>query len=305
MTDLDNRLMEGLKRCTREQKLTILDYISKITSDKSKKTIFNEPKEQNDVFNITDLLKPEEPEIDNSTDMDGDGVEDEITDDEDIVGTEDDTDFDIEDNDDSESEDDDSSDDEDDDDADDEELMSNKGKKVKKAKDEYDFDTEEDDDESEDDDDEWESDDDEDDDSDEDSDDDYDEDDDDEDYDPKTYKKGKAAKPAKKPAKVKFDEDDYDTWTADNAKQVIKYIKGLGVNVKKHLKGTDAKIANKAVDIDDDILTYEEKIEKLKLPKLLKMCEQTNIKVKGRTEATKKQSAIEQLVANYIEENYG
>ena len=348
MSDLNTRITEGLNRCTREQKLMILDFISLVTSEASKPTIFNAPKEEKDVFNITDLVgETPEPEYDNTGDKDGDGVEDEDYDediedddyDEDeldmnvkVDDVEDDTDYDEDDEDDEDSDEDDES--EYDDDANEEEVI--KSKKVKKAKDKYDFDTESEEDEevfdADDEDDDYDEDEeDEDEDSDEDDESEYDEDDeeeddeDDEDYDPSTYtpkakslkgkvknvkiaKKGKKEhKKIKAPVKVKrvaFDESDYSTWTG-NYPKVKKYAKEIGINVKEYFTGDedeDIKFVKKA---EKQIDKYSASLEKKSLSSLIKLLDKADLNVRGRTDNTRKQYAIEDLVATYIEENFG
>lgn len=285
MSDLETRIMEQLKKATREQKLQMLEWLNEVVGPANNAPTIFKQKEDKGVFNITELA-----DDGFSSDTDGDGVEDDkntedIDDDEieESIEEEDDTDFDIEDD---EEESDEIDDDEIDDiDLEDDEEPVKKAKQVKAKKkvDDEDFETEEDDDESEY----------------EDPDDDTTDDIDDDDEEP-VKKKGKQVK-AKK---VKFDEDEYDTWTADNIKQVKAYIKKTwGVNPNQ-FKGKDEKVASQLIDIDDDILTQQEKWEKMKLNKLEALCKKEGIKIKGRTEKSKKDNAVQQLTANYIEENY-
>lgn len=306
MSDLDTRIMEQLKKATREQKLQVLEWLNEVVGPANKAPTIFKQKEDKGVFNITELA-----DDGFSDDTDGDGVEDdkntEDIDDEieESIEGEDDTDFDIEpeDEEDSEEESDEIDDDEIDDidledDEDDEEPVKKVKSKAKKKVDEEDFETE-DEEESEDNEDP----------DDDTTDDDYGEEDpeddttddiDDEEDEEPVKKKGKQVK-AKK---VKFDEDDYDTWTADTIKQVKSYIKKTwGVNPNQ-FKGKDGKVADQLIDVDDDILTQQEKWEKMKLNKLESLCKKEGIKIKGRTEKAKKENAVEQLTANYIEENY-
>lgn len=289
MSDLETRIMEQLKKATREQKLQMLEWLNEVVGPANNAPTIFKQKEDKGVFNITELA-----DDGFSNDTDGDGVEDDkntedIDDDEieESIEGEDDTDFDIEDEEESDEIDDDEIDDIDLEDDDEEPVK--KGKAKKKVDDE-DFETEEEDDEDFDYESEFE---------DEDPDDDTTGDIDEEDEEP-VKKKGKQVK-AKK---VKFDEDDYDTWTADNIKQVKAYIKKTwGVNPNQ-FKGKDEKVADQLVDVDDDILTQQEKWEKMKLNKLEALCKKEGIKIKGRTEKSKKDNAVQQLTANYIEENY-
>lgn len=308
MSDLDTRIMEQLKKATREQKLQVLEWLNEVVGPANKAPTIFKQKEDKGVFNITELA-----DDGFSSDTDGDGVEDdkntEDLDDDEIeesIEEEDDTDYDIEDDEESDEIDDDEIDDvdlEDDDDDDDEEPVK-KGKtvKAKKKVDDEDFETEDDEEEESEDEEDEDPDDDTTDDEeseDEDPDDDTTDDGDDDDEEP-VKKKSKQVK-AKK---VKFDEDDYDTWTADTIKQVKAYIKKTwGVNPNQ-FKGKDEKVVDQLIDVDDDILTQQEKWEKMKLNKLEALCKKEGIKIKGRTEKAKKDNAVEQLTANYVEENY-
>ena len=285
MSDLDTRIMEQLKKATREQKLQMLEWLNEVVGPANNAPTIFKQKEDKGVFNITELA-----DDGFSSDTDEDGVEeDKNTEDldDDEIEEEDDTDYDIDDDEESDDIDDEDIDDDEIDDIDyDDEEPVKKGKAKKKVDDE-DFETEEEDDEES----EYEED--------EDPDDDTTDDIDYDDEEP-VKKKGKQVK-AKK---VKFDEDEYDTWTADNIKQVKAYIKKTwGVNPNQ-FKGKDEKVVDQLIDVDDDILTQQEKWEKMKLNKLEALCKKEGIKIKGRTEKAKKDSAVEQLTANYIEENY-
>ena len=121
-------------------------------------------------------------------------------------------------------------------------------------------------------------------------------------------KKASTKKPASKNVKVpvkkvKFDDEDLDTWTIDNIKQVKKYIKdSYGVS----LTGKNDKVIIKtAKEVDEKINAYYETLENKKDSVVIKMAEKQGIKLKGRSEKTKAENARDELLGVFIEENWG
>lgn len=119
----------------------------------------------------------------------------------------------------------------------------------------------------------------------EDSDEDYDIDvDDDEDDEPKKSRKSGGKKSNKKaPKKVKFDPDDFDTWTVENIKAIRKDVAEYDIDMKLFKKLDDEEFVEKAIELVEACQEINKKLDKKSDKDIIKLATKNKIKVgKGK-----------------------
>lgn len=97
---------------------------------------------------------------------------------------------------------------------------------------------------------------------------------------------------------VTFDEFNYKTWVEANMKKMESVLRSYDVDVKLALGKLDgAKRVKKAISVAKDCNVIADKLDDMATRTLFSQAKKAKLKLRGRTEKTQRESAINQLYA--------
>lgn len=105
-----------------------------------------------------------------------------------------------------------------------------------------------------------------------------------EDYDIDTESDDEPKSKAKtKTSKIKFDPDDFDTWTVDNIKQIRKDVAEYDINMKLFKNLDDEEFVEKAIELVEACQQINKKLDSKSDSAIIKLAQKNKIKVgKGK-----------------------